>query len=86
MIMNSGHVLSARFVLVRPLGQSSTGEVWLAQDRELGGHVVLKILSGQLAANAAAAVLNPRYFRKSLRGALASTNPLPSISSKGNSS
>ena len=52
MIMNSGHVLSARFVLVRPLGQSSTGEVWLAQDRELGGHVVLKILTGQLAKHA----------------------------------
>ncbi|MEQ1581406.1 MAG: protein kinase [Steroidobacteraceae bacterium] len=49
--MNSGHVLSARFVLVRPLGQSTVGEVWLAEDRELGGHVALKLLAPEAAGN-----------------------------------
>ena len=38
----------------------------------------------QLAANAAAAVLKPKYFKKSLRGAFASKNPLSA--SKGRSS
>ena len=51
MIMKSGHELSARFALVRPLGQGATGEVWLAQDRELGGHVALKLLAGPIAGN-----------------------------------
>ena len=51
MIMNSGHVLSARFVLVRPLGQGAVGEVWLAEDRELGGHVALKLLADRVAGN-----------------------------------
>ncbi len=51
MIMNSGHELSARFVLVRPLGQSAVGEVWLAEDRELGGHVALKLLAAPVAGN-----------------------------------
>jgi tetratricopeptide (TPR) repeat protein len=51
MIMKSGHALSARFVLVRPLGQSARGEVWLAEDRELGGHVALKLLAGRVAGN-----------------------------------
>ncbi len=53
MIMKSGHALSARFVLVRPLGQSALGEVWLAEDRELGGHVALKLLSDRVAGNPA---------------------------------
>lgn len=51
MIMKSGHELSARFALVRPLGESATGEVWLAEDRELGGHVALKLLAGRVAGN-----------------------------------
>jgi hypothetical protein len=40
----------------------------------------------QLAANAAAAVLKPRYLRKSLLGAAASKKDLPSSASKGSSS
>ncbi len=45
-----GQVLAARFVLVRPLGAGGTGQVWLAQDRDLGGHVVLKFLAPPFAA------------------------------------
>ncbi len=52
MTNTSGQVLSARFVLVRALGQSATGEVWLAQDRELGGHVALKFLAPEFANHA----------------------------------
>jgi hypothetical protein len=40
----------------------------------------------QLAAAAAAAVLNPKYLRKSRRGALASKKLLLSSATKGNSS
>ena len=40
----------------------------------------------QLAATAAAAVLKPKYFKKSLLGALASKKLLPSSATKGKSS
>lgn len=45
-----GQLLAARFVLVRALGEGGTGQAWLAQDRDLGGHVVLKFLAPAFAA------------------------------------
>lgn len=45
--------LSARFVLVRRLGAGSSGEVWLAHDRELQRATAVKILSPELTQNAA---------------------------------
>jgi len=47
-MLESGQELSARFVLVRRLGTGGSGEVWLAQDRERGCFVALKILRGDL--------------------------------------
>ncbi len=41
-------VLGDRYVLVRPLGEGSTGPVWLATDRELGVDRALKFLSDEV--------------------------------------
>lgn len=53
-MLESGQELSARFVLVRRLGTGGSGEVWLAQDRERGCFVALKILSDELMQDVAA--------------------------------
>ncbi|MGH8238289.1 MAG: protein kinase domain-containing protein, partial [Steroidobacteraceae bacterium] len=47
-MLESGQELSARFILVRRLGTGGSGEVWLAQDRERGCFVALKILRDDL--------------------------------------
>lgn len=52
-MLEPGQELSARFVLVRRLGRGSSGEVWLAQDRERRSAVAVKILSPELMQNAA---------------------------------
>jgi eukaryotic-like serine/threonine-protein kinase len=52
-MLEPGRELSARFVLVRRLGAGSSGEVWLARDRELGRPLAVKILSPELMQNAA---------------------------------
>ena len=43
------HQLSARFTLTRSLGKGGMCEVWLAEDKELGERVALKILHPKLA-------------------------------------
>ena len=43
--LTSGLELGARFVLMRRLGGGGTAEVWLADDRERGVQVALKILN-----------------------------------------
>jgi eukaryotic-like serine/threonine-protein kinase len=53
-MLESGQELSARFVLVRRLGTGGSGEVWLAQDRERGCFVALKILCDDLTQDVAA--------------------------------
>ena len=53
-MLSSGQALSARFVLVRRLGGGGGGEVWLAEDREAGRRVAVKVLAEPLAGNAAA--------------------------------
>jgi len=64
MTLESGQVLSARFTLARRLGTGGSGEVWLAQDRELKKLVALKVLAGELARNdAALAALSREYER-----------------------
>jgi hypothetical protein len=42
--LTPGLELGARFVLMRRLGRGGSAEVWLADDRERGEHVALKIL------------------------------------------
>lgn len=53
-MLESGQELSARFVLVRRLGTGGSGQVWLAQDRERGCFVALKILRDDLMQDVAA--------------------------------
>ena len=45
--LTPGLELGARFVLIRRLGRGGTAEVWLADDRERGEQVALKILDEQ---------------------------------------
>jgi eukaryotic-like serine/threonine-protein kinase len=53
-MLESGQELSARFILVRRLGTGGSGSVWLAQDREQGRLVAVKVLSDELMQNVAA--------------------------------
>ena len=62
MMLESGQELSARFVLVRRLGTGGSGEVWLAQDRERGCFVALKILRDDLMQDVAAIAALQREF------------------------
>lgn len=68
-MLERGQELSANFMLVRRLGAGSTGQVWLAQDKRLhdserSGLVAVKILSADLARDAAAcAAFRDEYER-----------------------
>ncbi|MGH8188685.1 MAG: protein kinase domain-containing protein [Steroidobacteraceae bacterium] len=53
-MLESGQELSARFILVRRLGTGGSGEVWLAQDRERGCFVAVKVLADRLMQDVAA--------------------------------
>ena len=53
-LRESGCALSPRFTLIRRLGAGGGGEVWLAQDRERGCRVALKVLPDALVQNEAA--------------------------------
>lgn len=53
-MLESGQELSARFVLVRALGSGGSGSVWLAQDKELGRFVAVKVLADELMQDVAA--------------------------------
>jgi eukaryotic-like serine/threonine-protein kinase len=44
----AGHLLSQRFQIVRFVGQGGMGEVYEAQDRELGGRVAIKTVRPEL--------------------------------------
>ena len=46
--LTPGLELGARFVLIRRLGRGGTAEVWLADDRERGEQVALKILDDEI--------------------------------------
>lgn len=52
-MLEPGRELSAGCALVRRLGTGSSGEVWLAQERESGRLIAVKILSRELRQNAA---------------------------------
>jgi eukaryotic-like serine/threonine-protein kinase len=53
-MLESRQELSARFILVRRLGAGGSGEVWLAQDRERGCLVAVKVLADDLMQDVAA--------------------------------
>ncbi|HEX7013243.1 MAG TPA: protein kinase, partial [Steroidobacteraceae bacterium] len=53
-MLQSGQALSGRFTLVRRLGAGGSAEVWLAQDREHGRLVAVKVLAAHLSRNEAA--------------------------------
>ena len=53
-MLESGQELSARFILVRRLGAGGSGSAWLAQDRELGRLVAVKVLADELMQDVAA--------------------------------
>ena len=63
-MLERGQELSARFVLVRRLGAGSSGEVWLAEDRERERVVAVKVLSAALMQDdAASAALSREHDR-----------------------
>ncbi len=47
-----GQLLAARYRIVRPLGRGAVGEVYEAEDLELGGRVAVKILRPEIAGSA----------------------------------
>jgi len=61
-MLESGQELSARFILVRRLGTGGSGEVWLAQDRERGCFVALKVLRDDLMQDVAAIAALQREY------------------------
>jgi eukaryotic-like serine/threonine-protein kinase len=61
-MLESGQELSARFILVRRLGAGGSGEVWLAQDRERGCFVAVKVLRDDLMQDVAAVAALQREF------------------------
>ncbi|HEY0681571.1 MAG TPA: protein kinase [Steroidobacter sp.] len=68
-MLERGQELSANLVLVRRLGAGSSGEVWLAEDRERGGLRAVKILSAALARDVATwAALRDEYARVAALG------------------
>jgi hypothetical protein len=60
-MLESGYELTSRFVLERRLGVGGYGEVWLAQDRERGEKVALKILALNRIGTAQIAALEHEY-------------------------
>ena len=68
-MLERGQELSANLMLVRRLGAGSSGEVWLAEDRERGGLRAVKILSAALAQDVAACSgLRDEYARVAALG------------------
>ena len=49
--LSAGLIISDRFTLVRRLGGGGMGEVWLADDGELGERIALKLLDMHRAVN-----------------------------------
>ena len=47
-VLTPGLELGSRFALVRRVAEGGSSQVWLAEDRELGRRVALKILDGQV--------------------------------------
>src|SRR5262245_37593652 len=56
-MLERGVELASRFTLLRRLGEGALSKVWLAEDRESGAHVALKVLTDSAAHSAAIAGL-----------------------------
>ena len=61
---------ATRYTLVSVLGQGGMGTVYLAEDRELGRHVALKVLHPELGAR-----LGPRRFQREIETAANLSHP-----------
>ena len=59
-ILEKGTLLADRYTLVRQLGTGGMSEVWLADDRQSGSPVALKILAARLAGDNSYRVLMKR--------------------------
>lgn len=66
-MLESGQELSARFILVRRLGEGGSGGVWLAQDRERGCFVAVKVLADELMQDVAAVRVLQRECEQAAR-------------------
>ncbi len=56
-MLDRGHTLIDRFVLIRRLGSGRASDVWLANDLETASHVALKVLRPEFAQQPAAVAL-----------------------------
>jgi tetratricopeptide (TPR) repeat protein len=73
--LEAGEILVGRFVLLQELGADGPTRLWLAEDRNLGGHVALRVLELRQAPSTASRELMRQRMREVCRNARRLAHP-----------